>query len=200
MHLTGIILAAGTSSRMRDSNKLLLPYRNHTIIEETLEQLSKSMVDKILVVTGHDNLRVEKVLAGRQSDRIEMVYNPDYLLGRAASIKRGLSMVGDKTDAVLFMVADKPEVSHVLINKAIDRFRKDRPPVLYVEAPTGRGHPIIFDRSLFDELKQLDGDRVGNELVGRYGNDAIVLKDMTPQNDIDTRDDYRALLENGMGK
>ncbi len=200
MKITGIILAAGASSRMGSSNKLLLPYRNHTIIEEVLEQLSKSEVNNILIIIGHDNTRVEKTLAGYRSDRVSFAHNPNYRLGRAESIKWAINLVREKSDAALFMVADKPGVTHVLINKAIDQFRREQPPILYVESPTGRGHPIIFARELFKDLMLLRGDCVGNELVAKYKNGAIVLKDATPQIDIDTEGDYRALLENGMKK
>ena len=43
MKVTGVILAAGTSSRMRSQNKLLLKYKNHTIIEEVVKNLLASL-------------------------------------------------------------------------------------------------------------------------------------------------------------
>jgi len=199
MKITGVILAAGTSSRMGPTNKLLLKYNNHTVIEEVLEQLSNSKVDNILIVTGFENVRIEGLLADRLTDRMNFVYNSNYRLGRAESIKCAVRQIEGKTDAALFMVADKPTIGSTLINKAIDRYRQEQPSILYVETPSGRGHPIIFSKALFDDLLTLEGDCVGNELVTKYKNDLIKLKDKTSQIDIDYEADYVRLLEDTTG-
>ncbi|UCD63610.1 MAG: nucleotidyltransferase family protein [Candidatus Zixiibacteriota bacterium] len=195
MHITGIILAAGTSSRMGSVNKLLLEYRGHTIVEETLAQLSSADVDSILIVTGHDRARVEKALAAGLTPKMQLVHNPGYALGRAASIKRAIEHVCNRTDAALFMVADKPGVSTDLINRAVARFRREQPVILYVETPDGRGHPIVFAKALFGELLSLEGDRVGDDMVAKHANSCVSLKDDTAQIDIDNETDYRILLE-----
>ena len=200
MKITGVILAAGTSSRMGSTNKLLLTYNNHTVIEEVLVQLSNSKIDDILIVTGFENVRIEGLLAGCLTDRMNFVYNSNYRLGRAESIKCAVRQIRGKADAALFVVADKPTVRSTLINKAIDRYRRVRPAILYVETPSGRGHPIIFSKVLFNDLLLLEGDDVGNELVKKYKDDLIKLKDERPQIDIDNEDDYRILLRDTAGK
>ena len=60
MHITGIILAAGSSSRMGSDNKLLLKYKNHTVIEEVLVNLQNSNIDDIIIVTGYENDKTPK--------------------------------------------------------------------------------------------------------------------------------------------
>jgi molybdenum cofactor cytidylyltransferase len=200
MHITGVILAAGTSSRMGSANKLLLPFRNHTVIEEVLMQLSDSAVDDIVVVTGYERERLEEAIAHRLSNRITVLYNSKFMSGRAESIRCAVEYISETADAVLFMVADKPTVNHPLIDRAIERFRKDRPSILYVKTPSGRGHPIIFSKDLFPELLSLQGDRVGNDLIARYRNDVVEVWDEKPQIDIDTEEDYRILLKNEQEK
>ncbi len=195
MNISGVILAAGTSARMRPANKLLLKYKNHTIIEETLAQLMKSDVDDIIVVTGFERARIESVLQSSLSNRVKCIHNANYRLGRAESIKCAIKHIDSNADAALFMVADKPGVSTDLIDRAIDRYRAERPAILYVETPSGRGHPIIFSKLLFNDLLTLEGDLVGNELVSRYTRDLVIFRDNTPQIDIDNEQDYRILLE-----
>ena len=197
MHIAGVILAAGTSSRMGSANKLLMAFKGHTIIEETLLQLSNSKVDSILVVTGHENTQIDGVLTGyltNRSNRIRSVFNCQYRLGRSESIKCAIRHIPEEADAALFMVADKPGVTSALINRAIERYRKDRPAILFIETPAARGHPIFFSRALFGELLSLTGDRVGNKLVLKYRDDAIALKDNGEQIDVDNESDYRTLL------
>lgn len=200
MKITGVILAAGTSSRMGSTNKLLLKYNNHTVIEEVLEQLSNSKVDDMLIVTGFESVRIQGLLAGCLTDRMNFVYNGNYRLGRAESIKCAVRQIRGKADAALFVVADKPTVRSTLINKAIDRYRQERPAILYVETPSGRGHPIIFSKALFNDLLLLEGDCVGDDLIAKYKNDLIKLKDERPQIDIDNEADYRMLLKTTGGK
>jgi molybdenum cofactor cytidylyltransferase len=194
MKITGVLLAAGTSSRMGSTNKLLLAYRGRTVIEEGLRQLSASQVDDILVVLGHQADRIEPLLASDMSDRVRLIVNERFKMGRAESIKTATAQVADSADAVLFMVADKPGVDTALIDEALDRYRKEQPSILYVRTPRGRGHPIIFSKALFGELLALEGDRVGEELVARYEADSIAVDDNREQIDIDTEADYQKLV------
>ena len=93
MKITGIILAAGTSSRMGSVNKLLLKYRGHTVVEEVLEHLLNSDVDNILIVTGFDHARIEALLERYLTSRVSFVYNSHYRLGRAESIKSAVRRI-----------------------------------------------------------------------------------------------------------
>lgn len=179
---------------MGSANKLLLKLKSHTMIEEVLEQMSHSGVDDILIVTGFEKARIEKAVVEQLTDNVTLVHNSSYRLGRAESIKCAVRSVAHNSDAMLFMVGDKPGVTTALIDRAIDRYRKDRPAVLYVETPTGRGHPIIFSKALYDELLSLEGDRIGDELVAKYETDLIRLKDKTIQADINDESDYNRLL------
>jgi molybdenum cofactor cytidylyltransferase len=195
MKITGVLLAAGTSSRLGSRNKLLLKYNNRTVIEVSVQQLANSHVDDVVIVTGFERDRIENQLTGCLTLRMRLLYNSRYYLGRAESIKCAVKDIAGKSDAALFMVADKPGVSTALINKAIDRYRKDRPTILYVETPAGRGHPIIFSKAVFNDLLSLKGDCVGNELITKYESNAVKMKDRTVQVDIDEEADYRRLLE-----
>lgn len=195
MVITGIILAAGTSSRM-GRNKLLLEYKGHTVIEETIIQLDNSKVDNILVITGHDNKGIEKLVYRYEGNRIRVVYNDNYRSGRAESIKCAVRSLDPQTDAALFMVGDKPGVTAELIDRSIDRFRESKPSILYVKTPAGRGHPIIFARSMFDKLLVLKGDTIGDDLIARNMHEVVELPDSEIQVDIDMESDYIALTKN----
>jgi len=194
MKITAVILAAGTSSRMTAGNKLLLDYGKRTVIEQVLLNTADSNVDDVLVVTGYESDRLQDKLKNRLTERIRLVHNADYQRGRAASVKCAVRNLGEDVDAALFMVADKPGVQAVLINRAIDMFLQARPAILYVRTPGGRGHPIIFNRSLFDELLTLEGDRVGEELIAHHRDRVCELEDSADQIDINTEKDYRAVV------
>ncbi|MCP4567304.1 MAG: nucleotidyltransferase family protein [FCB group bacterium] len=184
---------------MGQTNKLLLEYKRHTVIDEVVKQLTGSQVDRILIITGFEHSRIENLLTHRVTDRIRIVYNDNYGSGRAESIKCAIRHLPQKSDAVLFMVGDKPTVSTDLIDRAIELFISKKPPLLYVQTPTGRGHPIIFSRKIFDDLLLLEGDQIGNDLVDKYKDDLIALPDDNIQIDIDEEKDYRRLLKGEIG-
>lgn len=194
MKITGVVLAAGKSSRM-GKNKLLMKFKNHTVIEETISQLLNSKVDDVIVVTGYESSRVKQLLNNFYHYKITIVKNNKYELGRAESIKCGIKNISSHADAVLFMVGDKPTVNALLINRAIEKFKGEKPLILYVKTPKGRGHPIIFSRELFSELLLLEGDRIGYDLINSYKNKVVEFEDKMEQVDIDTIQDYRMVLD-----
>ncbi len=194
MKIVGAILAAGMSSRM-GRNKLLLPYKEHTVFEEVLSQLLKSDLDEVIVVTGFEKELIEELIKNKRKDEIKIVYNENFRVGRSESIKCAVRNAGDQADALLFMVADKPGVRADLVNRTIAEFNKKSPGILYVKTPAGRGHPIIFSKRLFDELLELNSDMVGDEIIGRHMDDVVELPDSAVQVDVDTIEDYNILMK-----
>jgi len=194
MKISGVLLAAGSSSRMGLTNKLLLEYNNNTILEEILIQLLRSKLEELFVVTGFECDRIEKILEPYATEKMTILFNENYQQGRATSIHCAVNHIREKSQALLFMVADKPMVPSSLINHAIDMFVKEQPDILYIQTPSGRGHPIIFSRKLFSELLELEGDITGNKLIERYRTRIVVIEDNTIQQDIDTYEDYLSLI------
>jgi molybdenum cofactor cytidylyltransferase len=193
MKIAGIMLAAGKSSRM-GRNKLLLPLWGRTVLEESLFQLLQSDIDGRFLVLGFERERIESHISENLSKGVTVLFNENYELGRAESIKCAVEYAKEKYDAFLFMVADKPAVPAALIDRAIAEFRKKNPLILYVGTPSGRGHPIIFSKEMADELMALSGDVVGDELLSKYVDDTIIIDDTEEQIDIDTMEDYRRIV------
>jgi len=123
MIISGVLLAAGESRRM-GKNKLLLPYGDHTVIEESASQLGRSEIDEFIVITGFQGGEVgEKIERGYGGIK-KIIYNENYRSGRSSSIKRAIGSLDEKSDAALFMVADKPSVKADLIDRAIASFSR----------------------------------------------------------------------------
>jgi len=194
MIISGVLLAAGESRRM-GKNKLLLPYGDHTVIEESASQLGRSEIDEFIVITGFQGGEVgEKIERGYGGIK-KIIYNENYRSGRSSSIKRAIGSLDEKSDAALFMVADKPSVKADLIDRAIASFRQKSPSILYVRTPIGRGHPVILSKKTFGDLLELEGEPAGDTIFEKYRDDAVVIEDDKEQLDIDTPDDYRRVLE-----
>lgn len=198
MRISGVLLAAGKSRRM-GKNKLLLPFGWHTVIEESLYQLTRSGLDEILVITGFQYEIIESIVKKAFGNDIKLVVNESYEFGRAESIKCAIRNIDSLSYAALFMVADKPTVQSDLIKGAVASYKDKKPSVLFVETPEGRGHPVIFSRAVFNDLAKLDGEPAGNEIFEKYRDDTAVIYDPNPQIDIDTADDYNSLIQESAG-
>ncbi len=195
MEITGAILAAGLSSRMGDTNKLLLEYNNHTVIEEVVWQMLESDLKDIMVITGFESEKVKSILSFVNDDRLRFVYNKHYQDGRTESVRCAVRNMNPKSKAICFMVGDKPQVKSTLINKAINAYLKNEPDILYVNTPDGRGHPIIFSKAVCNKFLKTTGVNIGNDIIEKYKDKSIIIEDDSPQFDIDTGNDYNRLLK-----
>ena len=71
----GVVLAAGSSTRMGE-NKLLLPLGGETVVRRAVRTAVEAALDPIIVVLGHEPERVRAALAGLPC---RTVVNPDHL-------------------------------------------------------------------------------------------------------------------------
>ncbi|MGL6183368.1 MAG: NTP transferase domain-containing protein, partial [Aestuariivirga sp.] len=95
--VTAIVLAAGTSSRM-GSNKLLADIGGKPMVKHTVAALQRASIDQIVVVTGRDS---DHVIAALQGLPVICVHNPEFAHGLSTSLRRGLEVVPEDSDAVL---------------------------------------------------------------------------------------------------
>ena len=86
--ISGIILAAGLSTRMGEP-KQLLPFGGSTIIETVIDNLLGSKLSEVIVVVGHE---AEKVQARIQHKPVKIVFNPDYQEGMLTSAQYGVKV------------------------------------------------------------------------------------------------------------
>jgi molybdenum cofactor cytidylyltransferase len=180
-------------------NKLLLPFGNHTVLEETLSRMTASELDEIIVVTGFQENLIRQRIGNFQDNGLKAVHNPNYCDGRSESIKCAVRNIDNNSDAILFMVADKPTVKADLVKKALAEFRKRSPLVLYIRTPAGRGHPVIFSRKIFDDLLSLKSEPAGDSIFEKYRENTVIIEDNDVQPDIDTPEDYDEVLRTGSG-
>lgn len=150
----GILLAAGTSSRFGEANKLLAELDGVPVVRRAAETLVSSTLDVITVVLGHDADEVRAVLADLP---VEFVVNPDYEEGQATSVRTGLRAAADE-DAVLIALGDMPDVDVESVEMLLDAYRTGAGDALAAAYEGVRGNPVLFDRAYFDRILDVDGD------------------------------------------
>jgi molybdenum cofactor cytidylyltransferase len=159
-----IMLAAGRSTRMGGSNKLLASIAGKPLVRIAVEQALASRAVPVIVVTGHERGRVEAALSELN---VRLVHNPDYAQGLSTSLKAGLGAVPDNVDSAIVCLGDMPQVTTALIDRLIATFDPKGNALVVVPTIGGkRGNPVVWSRQFFPELMRLDGDVGARHLIG----------------------------------
>jgi molybdenum cofactor cytidylyltransferase len=190
--IAGIILAAGMSTRL-GRPKQLLSIDGKALVAHVAERCLRSRLDRTMAVVGHEAGDVQAALSGLN---VEIVTNPDYESGQASSLLAGLDAVGDEAEAVIFLLGDQPGIDPGAIDRLIDA-RRDGAIVGMARYGDQRGHPVLFGRELFDELRTIRGDQGGRDVIRRHAESLAVVDGGSPRvpADVDTWTDYDRLRE-----
>ncbi|MCC7021403.1 MAG: nucleotidyltransferase family protein [Thermomicrobiales bacterium] len=191
--IVGIVLAAGSSSRL-GRPKQLLPLAGEPLIRQTLRRILASSLDDLVVVVGHE---AEAIAATLRDFPVRIVYNPDAAQGQSTSVLAGLGALPAGAEAALFLLGDQPGIDPAVIDALIAAWRESRAPIVAPRYTGGIGNPVLFDRRVFPELMSLQGDAGARPAVRahREAGDLLLVPIAAPAPpDVDTEADYAALL------
>jgi len=189
MSATGIVLAAGGSKRLGQP-KQLLPYGSTTLLDHVLNTARACPFDQVICVIGGSAHEIEANvnLAG-----IQVARNNHFGEGCSSSIAAALTAVDPRADVLVLMLGDQPGVTRATVAKLLAG-RGDAA-LAACAYEDGRGHPLAFARSTFDQLASLHGDKGVWKLLDRAGEEVIdvPVPGAIPR-DVDTWEDYEAVL------
>ncbi|MEI8307611.1 MAG: nucleotidyltransferase family protein [Chloroflexales bacterium] len=191
----GILLAAGTSSRMGQS-KQLLEWRGRPLVRHVAEQaLASRLMIGLVVVVGAAADAVQAALAGL--DGLVIVQNPTYASGQASSLRTGLGALPATARAALVLLVDQPFVTPALIDTIIVAHATDPDARAIIPYYRGRrGNPVLLTRAIFAELRLLEGDVGAREVLARHAGEVrqIAVDDPAVVSDMDTPEDYAGMM------
>lgn len=194
--IAAIVLAAGASTRM-GSPKAALPLGRpgETVLSTGVRALLDAGLPRVVIVAG---AHPEAVRDGWPvpDPRVSIVDHADWKSGQLSSLLAGLSAVnGPDLEAVLMTLVDVPLVAPDTIRAVVDAWTETRAPIVRPSRGDEHGHPVLFDRVLFDELSSADVS-VGAKTVVRAHEAQIVNVPVTDEGafaDMDTPEDYERL-------
>jgi molybdenum cofactor cytidylyltransferase len=173
----GIVLAAGTSSRMGDRNKLLLEAGGEPLVRRAVRAALEAGLDPVVVVVGHEAGRVRDALAGLGC---RVVDNPDYESGMTTSLRAGMAALPEGTPAAVMLLADMPRVTAAMLAELTAAHAggepRRRPPVVLSDYDGVLAPPTLFDRALFPELLALPDHRCPRSIVKNHRRQAAVCR------------------------
>ena len=190
-----LLLAAGASSRMQGRDKLA----------ETVEDrpLLRLMAERALA-TGHPvHVTLPSLSHPRATflDGLDLTLTPvpDSHEGINASLRSGVRSLSDGAEAVMVVLADLPELTTDHLQSVFAARVSCLDATVWRGATKDRapGHPTLIDRSLFDDILQLEGDEGAQPILRSAKTVLVPLPEQAARRDLDTPEDWaRWRLEN----
>ena len=190
-NVAALVLAAGQSSRMGGTNKLLAEVDGVPMLLRAVNAALASRASSVTVVLGHEADKAEALLAGR---RVSIVRNADYAQGMSASLRTGIQALPPEADAAIVLLADMPRITADHVDRLIDAFAAQQSTIVVPQHDGRRGNPILWPREFFARMQSVSGDKGARELLAEHA--ARIRKvdlDDAIHADVDTPDSLRAL-------
>ena len=193
MRLYALVLAAGESVRM-GRPKALLPWEGGTLIEFQAGQLLAGGIERVILVVGHEAEAVRRVASPLA--RTTIVLNQDYARGRASSVRAGMEATPADADALMVLAVDQPRPAALIAH--LRQAHETSGALITVPALGGRhGHPTIFSRELFPEMRDVREETQGLRAVRhrhRERTQVVEMATRAPLIDVNTPGEYEAAL------
>ena len=206
--ISGILLAAGLSTRMGQP-KQLLPFGEKTIVETVIDNMLNAKFSNVVVVLGHYEDQIQDLLNDYQ---VTTVYNPDYREGMLTSAQAGVKSLNlasvsnlhedsdhNNRTAFSIMLVDQPFITTTLIDTVIDAYLQTDKGIVLPSYKYKRGHPAVFHHEYADEILSLGTDSDGvRSLYKSFSEDIhyVNVDSDAVLRDIDYKEDYEKALNN----
>lgn len=178
MNVAAIVLAAGASRRM-GSPKPLLPWGDRTLLAWELDELRRSCVGDVVVVTGAHADAVRRSLGEWGSC---CVFHPRWAQGRATSLAAGASaflgmarprapgsaadIAPGRPDVIVIQNVDQPTRADI-VDRLVEELRGSGAEAVQPSFGGERGHPVVLDGALLEELAAASEEELGLRSVLR---------------------------------
>ena len=218
--IRGIVLAAGASTRMGQAKAALkFGQTGETVVERVVRTMLRGGVPDVTVVAGA-HIDAVRLAMPAHEPRAQVIEHAGWQQGQLSSLLKALEAIDDPLlEAAVVTLVDVPLVLPSTVAAVIAEWRRTRAPIVRPSAgsaggtgaagaagatgatgATGaerHGHPVVFDRSVFADLRTADLNTGAKAVFAKY-RDRIVnvaVDDPGAFDDIDTPEDYQRLLK-----
>lgn len=158
--ICAIVLAAGESRRMGQL-KQLIKIQGKTFLQHITDQILNAGINKIFIVTG---FAAEKIKEESGVTSAQFVINKNYSNGQFSSLQTGVYNLPKDCSGVVVCLADQPHIKSEWIIKMLDVFNRTNAPIVTPKFNVKRGHPIILNDSLFNEILEMSPTQTAHDL------------------------------------
>ena len=181
---------------------LPLGQTGETVVARVVRTLLRGGAPDVTVVAGAhiDAVRMALPIAADATltmpfgPRVQVIEHTGWQLGQLSSLRAGLDAIDDPLlEAALVTLVDVPFVRPSTVAAVIAEWRRTRAAIVRPSQGDRHGHPVMFDRSVFADLRAADL-RVGAKAV--FADHRVLNVDIDDEGafeDIDTPGDYERL-------
>ncbi|ASM72541.1 MULTISPECIES: nucleotidyltransferase family protein [Roseobacteraceae] len=188
--IPAIVLAAGQSSRMRGTDKLLQDVDGQPLIRRQC-QMARQVCERVYVTLPplpHDRYTA---ISGLDVTPVSVANAAE---GMGASLRAGFAALPADAQAALLLLGDLPDLTAEDLSTVLQAVDLTSDNLIWRGTTSeGRaGHPIVFAKSLFAEFATLTGDNGGQSIVAFAGDRVahIALSGNRARNDLDTPEEW----------
>jgi molybdenum cofactor cytidylyltransferase len=184
---------------MGSPKALLADSGGRSFVARILETLAGAGLTELVVVTGRDHDAVRKALSAEALPvEPRVVRNADPSRGQLSSLWVGMDAVRtSEAPGLLVTLVDVPLVEASTVRHLLGVWDRTRAPVVRPARGDRHGHPVIFDRALFEELRRAPIDLGAKAVLQAHAARVVdvPVDDEGCLVDIDTPEEYRRLWD-----
>jgi len=170
--IAGLLLAAGGARRF-GSQKLVAPLDGIPLVQHAALALGRS-TDVLVMVIGYEAHAVRGALAEVDGSIVE---NSDWSQGLSSSLRCGIAALGPDVEAIVVALGDQPRIDPLVVRSLVDCWRTSGKSIVTARYRGERGHPVLFDRTMFPQLTMLRGD-VGARTIFEQSPEKVAYVDV----------------------
>ncbi|HEY1770359.1 MAG TPA: nucleotidyltransferase family protein [Chthoniobacterales bacterium] len=189
MSVAAVVLAAGGSRRLGQAKQLFV-YEGNTLVRRAVEAAVEAGCDPVVVVVGRDGKNVAANLVGTA---VAILPNESWETGIGSSIRIGVAKIRDE-DATFILTCDQPKVGANLLAAIIEKQMETQKPMIACRYAKTIGVPALFARACLERLCSLGDSEGAKSLLLSRPNDLATVDFPEGAIDIDTPDDFAALI------
>ncbi|MHA8073009.1 nucleotidyltransferase family protein [Aquirufa sp. HETE-40SA] len=154
--MTGLILAAGASSRLGEAKQLLV-YQGQSLLERSI-RLSFSVCQEVVVCLGAEVEKTVRIMENLQKEfpRLSYVQVEKWEKGMGESLAVGLRAI-DQQKAVLVLLCDLPFLTNAHMKNIISLANPDRAIVASFQGVNSP--PVLIPKALRPLFSRWSGDQ-----------------------------------------
>jgi molybdenum cofactor cytidylyltransferase len=196
--VSGIILAAGSSQRM-GTPKALLKIGKQTFLQYIVEKLRSARIIDLVIVLGAHAEEIQPTLSWFKE---KIVVNDNWQQGQLTSIITGLDALNlvdpesEEIHGAIICPVDHPLLTQSTLVDLLQGFWKSKKKIILPTYNGKRGHPVIFHRDYFNDLRNAPPDLGARAVVRNHPDDVceVTVQDHGVVTNIDTPDDYQKYI------
>jgi molybdenum cofactor cytidylyltransferase len=172
--------------------KPLLPLGDKTVLARAVGNFQAAGVERVLVVLGN---RAEELLPLVNNLGAEPVLNPEFEQGMYSSVATGAAALPPGCGAFFVLPVDIPLVRVSTLHRLLAAWSQGKAQVLIPSFQGEPGHPPLIAASLAPAMAAWRGDGGLRGFLQGQTQAQVPVADLFMLHDLDTDDDYQALLK-----